>query len=193
MFVDTVIEYLKNKIQTENKFEKVFGLVDAFVDSSGNKFPTEYIGNGKFKPINISAYNGVVYFKKNGDVTNLNVTSQYNHRGNCDDIHSISIPLKIIAFKKKSELPTDCLYSDDYVAEQLLASLMSSNPNLKSTLNAMSVSVSWNAYSTNSILIWQSETSAENVDVNTNMACVSVDAVINIVIEKNCIQFDCQN
>jgi hypothetical protein len=192
MIVQTVIDYLQSKIKTSNIFEGVFGLSDSIVDSSGNKYPCEYIGNGKFKPININAFNGVVYFKKNGDVTNQDVTASFNNKGNCDKIFQIGIPLRVIAFKKKSELPIDCVYSDDYVAETLLAIMNDKHTGLRSSLNAMSCNVSWIAYSTNTILIWQSETTAETIDINTTMSCVAVDVIVSITIERNCIQYACQ-
>lgn len=190
ILIEKAVEHMQSKLIGTKIFEKVYQLVELLqADGQQATHPHEYVGNGVSKPISITAHNGVLYFRKNGTTTIYDSTTTDSFIG-CENIMQISIPIKIVAFKNKSKLPIDCIYSDDWLAEQIIVEVTTRNGALKMQTGASKCSINVNSFNTNSREILAMETN-EQLDVNTKIACCSVDVVVSITIDKNCFNKIC--
>src|SRR5690606_5139622 len=94
------------------------------------KYPAVYTGPA-FKQINISDYNGLAYFRKSETVRFEQTTGDEQVLA-CSTIHEVTIPLKLIASKLRTEI-TGCepRYAAEYLAEVLVQGLAGRSKSLQ--------------------------------------------------------------
>ena len=190
MVFQKVIEHISDKLFGLNLFERVYELAELMENSEGKKLPHEYISKGTYKPISVTSFNGVSYIRKNGNIKNSDVSDESIVA--CANLMRIEIPLRVLAYKKKSELPIDCKFSDDWLAERMIPVLTSKSGTLKQAIGAMKVSIDFESYNTDSKEVLSQETNFdEQADVNSKLACVSIDVNVSITIERNCFNTLC--
>lgn len=190
MVFQKVIEHIADKLVGLDLFEKVYELAEIMENSEGKKLPHEYVSKGKYKPITVTSFNGVAYIRKNGVITNTDASDESIVA--CANLMRIEIPLRVLAYKKKSELPIDCKFSDDWLAERMIPVLTSKSGTLKQAIGAMKVSIDFESYNTDSKEVLSQETNFdEQADVNSKLACVSIDVNVSITIERNCFNTLC--
>ena len=152
MLVEKTIEHLMSKVIGLKLFEMVYGLTELLKVGESGQRPHFYVGNGESKPIQISAFNGVVYFRKNGNITNTDASGE-SFVG-CENLLRVIIPIKLIAIKNRTKLPTDCAYTDDWLAEKIVVEITNKNGALKISTGAAKCEVNAPTWNTNSREIW---------------------------------------
>ena len=188
--IKEAIEFIVQKLTDTNLFEKVYSQVELVTNSDNKTIPAIYISNGKYKPIEYSANNGTAYFRKNGKITIVETESQ-NYVG-CESFYQITIPLKLVVYKKKNKLPIDCSYTEDLLAETIIAYLSNNLVGWKGTINAQRFSIEFTSIDTDSLAVWNEETNnVEQGDINYDIACVSFEVSLIIIANKKCLTDMC--
>lgn len=184
------IEYLANKIQSIGLFENVYSLVEIVSNSEGRSFPAIYSTNGKYNVIHYSFNNGTAYLRKNGVIQFTEIEG--DSFVGCSYYHQINIPLMLVVFKNKSKLPIDCSYSEELLAETIISYLTNNTKDARQTLFARQFKVLFNSINTDSASVWETETNdVEQKDVNYNIACVSFDITLQILVDPKCMNNFC--
>lgn len=190
MVFQKVIEHISDKLVGLNLFEKVYELVEIMEDSEGKKFPHYYTSKGVYKPVSTTSFNGMAYLRKRGAITNTDVSDESPVA--CDNLMRITIPLKVVAYKNKAKLPIDCKFSDDWMAERMIPVLTTKSGTLKQSIGANKISIGFESYNTDSKQVLLEETNFdEQKDVNSKIACVSIDVVVSITIDRGCFNTLC--
>lgn len=185
MVFQKVIEHIADKLIGLDLFEKVYELAEIMENAEGKRLPHEYVSNGKYKPISVTSFNGVAYIRKNGTIKNSDVSDESITP--CANLMRIEIPLKVVAYKNKVKLPIDCKFSDDWLAERMIPVLTTKSGTLKQSIGANKISIGFDSYNTDSKQVLSEETNFdEQADVNSKIACVSIDVNVSITIERNC-------
>ena len=187
--LQTIIPYLNVYLTASTYFEKNFGLIEIVKNAKGKEGPKEYCNNGEWKEVsNFDNFNGISYWRKNGDVTN----EDFNIDISCDKFLRINIPLKLICAIPKKKTSKDDAYTPDRIINDLTKLLIHSSGSLKTSLKAMRVNVHVPSYKTSSQEIFDSE--YKNVSakgINFKWAYFSMDISILIEIKKDCFDDNC--
>lgn len=190
MVFQKVIEHISDKLIGLDLFEKVYELVEIMENSEGKRLPHEYISKGSYKPISVTSFNGVAYIRKNGVITNTDASDESLVA--CSNLMRITVPLKIVAYKNKAKLPIDCKFSDDWLAERVIPAITTKSGTLKQSIGANKISIGFDSYNTDSKQVLSEETNfEEKSDVNSKIACVSIDLSVIITIDRNCFNTLC--
>lgn len=185
------IEYIANKIQAMGLFEKVYSLVEIVTNPEGRAFPAVYSGNGKYSIIHYSFNNGTAYLRKNGSITFSD--SDVESYNGCSNYQRAFIPLVLVAFKQKSKLPIDCSYSEELLAETIMAYLANNVKDAKQSINVKQFKLSFIDVNTNSAEVWNNETAnIEQVDINYDIACVSFLLQLEMIVDVKCLNNFCE-
>ena len=188
--IKEAIEYLANKVQAMNLFEKVYSLVEIVNDADGKSFPAVYNSNGKYQIIHYSFNNGTAYIRKNG-VMQLSTIDVESYVG-CTIYYRMSMPIKLVVFKKKNKLPIDCSYSEDVLSETILSYLINNTNDARQVLNIKQFNINFNSINSDSANVWDSETQGiEQKDINFDIACVSFDIDLELVVDPSCLTNMC--
>lgn len=188
--LQTIIPYLNNYLSSSIYFKKNFGLIELIKNAKGQESPKEYCSDGEWKEVsNFDSYNGVSYWRKNGDVS----LEEFSVDISCDKFLRINVPLKLIAVIPKKKGSADDAYSSERIINDLIKLVSQSSASLKASLKAMRVNISIPSYSTNSQQVFDTEykkVSAKNI--NFNWAYFSINTQITIEIKKDCIIDACE-
>ena len=184
------IEYIKSKLEQLNLFEKVYSQVEIVTDADGKSFPAVYSSNGKYEIIKYSLNNGTAYIRKDGNIV-ITESTEETYVG-CKTYHVMVIPILIFAFKRKDKLPIDCSYSEDLLAETIYAQLTNETSDYHQSINAKKLKVLIQNINTNSSDVWKNETEKiEQIDVNYDIACISLTGEIQITMDSKCLTKIC--
>jgi len=184
------IEYIAQKLRDMNLFEKVYSQVELVVNADDKRIPAYYTSNGKYKPIEYSANNGTAYIRKSSQI-NINESATETYVG-CETYLLITIPTRLVAYKKKSELPVDCSYTEDLLAESIMSYLSNNIKDFKSTINANRLDVQFVTIETDSNLVWTTEVGGiDQQDIPYDIACIAIDFNIILLANPKCLTSIC--
>lgn len=189
--IKNIIEYLNCQLSSLNLFEKQFSLCERI--TKGDKiFPAEYKSKGEYVQINnFDKYNGVSYFRKNGDIS---ISDETNTTTSCGILKKISIPLLLICVIPRKKIEVDNNYTEDYIANKVLKSIITKSGILKQSLKARNIDINVDAYSTDSIkIIDQEYSNIQKADINHKFIYISSEISVSIIIDKKCINDCCEN
>ena len=188
----SIIDYLNVELTTTNLFEEIYCLAE-LVKNSEDKFrPMVYSGKGEFVQVNdFDFYNGMGYWRKNGDVSINDITSE-SSLVSCATYLQIQYPLKFVCCIPKDKLPLDDQYTDDDIDNDIIGIISGNNNPIKTAIKAQSVRVVPEKYTSNNYEIISTEYQGiDSVDINYKFAYLSVDFNVVVVINKNCIPKNC--
>ena len=120
--IQEAIQFIAGKIESLGLFEKVYSQVELIINTDNKKIPAVYIAKGKYKPLDYSANNGTAYLRKASQVQIID--SAVETYIGCDTYLQFTIPIRLVAFKKKDKLPIDCSYTEDFLAEAIIYHLV---------------------------------------------------------------------
>ena len=188
--ISEAIEFLSSKLIELNLFEKVYSQVELITNSDDKKIPAVYISDGKYKPIDYSANNGTAYIRKSSLITIAE--SPLDSTIGCETLTILNIPIRIVAYKKKSKLPFDCSYTEDILAETIISFLSNNTKQFKSVIQAQKVELIFNSIDTDSYQVWATETAGLlQQDVNYDIACIGIEVYIRITTNLKCLNTYC--
>lgn len=188
--IESIVSYLKTVLEASDYFEKVFPLCE-IRENPNEKKPAHYKCKGQYEDINIDHENGLAYFLRDGDPS-FSVYTGAMLTDSCATYLTVRYPLKAILTVPKAKLPTDDEYTEDRIAQSLIALIGDNTAALKVTLNAKEVSFFIPKYSTHKmgILREQYGTTATN-EPNYKLAYLSLSITAEVVIDEDCIEPEC--
>lgn len=185
-----IIEYLQSKLLSTDYFQKVWTLC-VLKESGDKKEPLHYIGKGNYESVrNFDHFNGSAYFRKNGDITIIKADEETTR--SCQDAIRITFPVKAIICIPREKVRFDDEYADDLTAQSIMRLLASKSTHIRNQIRAFKVSVLVTKYSTDTLRILNEEISPVENDINYNLIYMSMDLNIEVVIDKNCIEDECE-
>lgn len=185
-----IIEYLQSKFLSTDYFEKVWTLC-VLKEGDGKKEPFHYIGKGNYESVrNFDHFKGSAYFRKNGDITIVKAEEEISR--SCQDAVRITFPVKAIICIPRDKVKFDDEYAEDLTAQSIIKLLASKSTHIRNQIKAFKVSVLATRYSTDTLRILNEEISPVTTDINYNLIYMSIDLNIEVVIDKNCIEDECE-
>ena len=186
-----IIDLLNVGLLATNYFEQLYCLAELIKRGDGSR-PVLYSSQGEFTQVNdFDNYNGLGYWRKNGDV-NIGEVDQALNTVSCATFLQYDFPLKFVCCIPKDKLPIDDQYTDDDIANEMIVALSGNNNPAKTAIKAQSVRVFAQKYTSNNQEVIAGEyPGMDNVDINYKFAYLSIDFNIQVIINKNCIQSRC--
>jgi len=187
--LEAIIPYLNAFLKATKYFEKNLGLVEIITDPKGKASPKEYCSGGEWKEVsNFDKYNGVSYWRKDGDQTQEEIESDVS----CDKFLRLNIPLKLIVATPKKRTKKDDAYSDERIANDIIKILVHSAALLKPTLKARRINITVPSYDTNNTTVFNGEYSnVGRTDINYKWSYLSLNVLVVIEIKKDCMNNSC--
>lgn len=187
-----IIDQLNVLLLATNYFEQLYCLAELVKDGKGDTRPLLYDTKGEFVQVNnFDFYNGMGYWRKNGDV-NISVVDDERQVTACATILEYQFPLKFVCCIPKDKLPIDDQYTDDGIANEMLIALSGNNNTIKTAINAIKVNVIPQRYTSNNQEILSGEyPGIEVVDINYKFSYLSLDFNVQVLINKTCINPNC--
>ncbi len=180
--IKDLVCFMQDRIACMELYQSVHGLARQLTDGDGKMYPGIYSGNGKYRPLEYSQVSGMVYFRKNGDVTSEDLEPDVP----CDRIAEYSIPLKLISFVRSDKLGLDDIYNDDRIAQSLDNAITARG--LKTAIGAKAASVKVESYSNDRVRIIEEEYSGQEFkDLHYSYSYLSMNLVAKIKTDKACI------
>jgi hypothetical protein len=134
-----IIDRLNQRLLVTNIFDQIYPLCE--LNANGNdKAWVHYIGNGQAEVVtNFDAHNGTIFWAKNGKVNmfkseNIKVKS-------CDVLYQTSYPLTAYVVVRKSNLPCDDAYSEDFIASQVINAISGFDVEFKEQMHLITYEV----------------------------------------------------
>ena len=87
-------------------------------------------------------------------------------------------------------MPNDSAFSDDDLAESVISAVIGRSAQLKLSVGAFLAEITTSGWDTDSRRVWNEETN-EQRDVNTTIACCSVDVNVSFIIDMKCLKTLC--
>lgn len=192
--IKQVIQFLNLSLAQTNYFQQQFELCELLPRSDDQTTPKQYCTKGEWKEVsNFDSYNGVSYFRKNGDIK----SEQQDENDSliaCSVFNKITIPLKLIAVIPREKLTIDDAYSDDRTIQSLIAFIEADTASLKTSIKAKSVYLTIDSWTTDNQSILEGEYSKINKkDINYKFIYCSIDLTAEIIINQECIIKECEN
>ena len=188
-----IITYLQAILQAAGYFEKVFPLCVLKENRTNRDIqPFHYTGNGQLEPCNdFDHFNGSAYFRKNGDPS----LSKYEGAligTSCSDAVTIKFPLKLVLCIPRKSLSCDNEYANDLLAQTLVNLLQAKSTKLRKTLNAYNTAILVTAYCDDTFKLLKEEGDSNVTrDINYTLVYMSMNIDVEVIIDKNCIQTEC--
>lgn len=180
-----IICHLVDKVQATDYFEKVFPFVELLA-----KGPAEYIGKGQYSDVTrFDHYNGMAYFRKNGDA----ITSRLERDGvPCGMWLNIETPMRMVACVPKAKLEEDDAFADEYIAETFTKVLSFEGGALVSDIKASYLSSIPVRVVTDNKSVLSQEYDGTLEEINFSYAYLAIDFNVTVQIKSDCIT-DCNN
>ncbi len=179
--IDLITTYLSEKITSLGLFKKIIPLVEIIFDEAEKSFPAQYCGKGEYKHVSdFDRNNGLIYFRKNGNVSSDN--SDTNSIGSENEI-KITVPIKaVFAIRKDTIKALDNSYVDDKMSLNIIATLTSNNiKSLRQSLKVSNVSIVVQNWNTDRVKVWEDE--YKNIPMEMPFEYVYASVDFNVVIE----------
>lgn len=188
--LEAIINYLNQKLVQSGLFERVFCLAELHTDATGQTAPRMYIAEGELEHVTEpDKYKGMCYWRKVGD-TSVGVQRRANSVPCREDIE-FSHRLKLVCLIPRDALDKDDAYSDERVAESLIADLTESKQ-LKTQLNATRVSISVSSYQTDNTTLLSAEYSnLKKRDFRYRFVYLALEVSAVVEINKSCLTQTC--
>jgi len=188
--IQAIVSYLQAVLVASNYFEKVYPLCE-ILENPNEKKPAHYKCLGQYEDINIDHENGTAYFLRDGDPT----YSPYSGNlitDSCSDFLTVKFPLKAILTVPKAKLSTDDEYTDDRIAQTLVALMGAQTYALKVSLNAKDINIFSPKYSTDKLRILKDQYGANATrEPNYKLAYLSLSLSVEVVVNSNCLTTEC--
>jgi hypothetical protein len=185
--IPVIVNNLGEKITATKIYSRVICFAEMSIDGDGKVQPKAYTSGGQL--INVSDFDnaaGVCYFRKNGKIQMQRSTDENTMRTSCEEVLSITIPLRFVGMVPKN-LFTDDAFTDDRIAFQIIKALEEKHAAIISELDARSVSIQVLDYDTDSINILREEYQGiERKDFNYSMSYIAINFQAVVVISKQC-------
>jgi len=184
--VEDIVTYMNNQLEPLNYFEEIECLAE-LLDFNEKVKPAVYSGKGQWKNIEIDNFNGISYWRKNGDVTNERIENVVG----CQELFEITVPLRMVGIIPRKKLSKDDQYAGDRVARTILKALEDNVMVLKTAIQANRASVEVDSYSTNAREIVTEEYDNEKV-VNFKRLYLAIEVSVVVEIQKDCLMAECE-
>lgn len=191
--IKEAITYLQAQVAATGMFTKIWGLCE-LINKDGKTYPAFYKGAGNYEDVShFDRNDGVVYFRKNGDVRVENVDSEFQTTSCGSNELKYVIPIRAVGIIRKTKLASDSPYAGEIFAEFLIAALQNTS-GLGIVLTATSAKSAVTSYSTNGNAILQNEYRLPSInEMNLRYSYISVDFELTIIKDINCIDSYCTN
>jgi len=187
-----IIEWLQAKLISTDYFEKVWELCVLKENiAEGIKEPMRYKGSNEYESVrNFDHKNGSAYFRKNGNITVARADEEMMR--SCSEMVKITFPIKAIICVPREKIRFDDEYAEDLLAQTVMKLVSDKSTAIKTQIKAYRVAVQVTSYSTDTVRILQEEMSPVKNDINYKLIYMSMDLNVEVVIDKNCIEDECE-
>lgn len=183
--VDEIVTYLNVQLQELNYFQESLCLCE-LLEYNDKRQPRLYSGKGQYKPIDIDSFNGISYWRRNGEVSKERLDSIVA----CDERMLLTIPLRLIAIVPRKKLSTDDAYAGDRMQNTILKALEDDVTSLKESIQAIRVSLEMTSCTDDAREIVTEEYDNEKAVLFENLYLrMDLDAVVDI--NKSCLLTEC--
>jgi|688.fasta_scaffold202111_3 hypothetical protein len=175
----TSIDYLNNKINEANIFDRIYGLCE-LIKSPNDNFWGYYIGNGQYESINnFDANNATLFWSKRSTV-NITKFDSLSTTG-CIQMYKTIFPLNLYVIANKSALICDNETSADWLANAIFKLISGKDSIFKKEISVSLFEVIPMSYSTE----------VKNIISNYNYATLEMKIDIEIVSssKESCYDF----
>lgn len=152
--------------------------------------PAEYCADGTYKHIDFDAHKGLVYYRKNGDVSVSKVDESTTPT--CDIYESHTFPLKLVMYAPKDYYDTDNAHIDDKLANNVKKAIQTSNDKtLNQTLKSSLASILVTDYTTdrNTVIGTEYQGAGAEVSIPFDKALISLDIEVKIEGKLSCFDY----
>lgn len=184
--IENIITYLDDKISALKLFSEQIGLCEIITETNlegeSKSYPAKYLGSGEYKSVgDFDLSDGLIYFRKTGNVTEEIAESQVACRTN----FVRNYPIRIIAAKKKD------IKDDEFIADTLFEEVRNtiegqSIKELKTLLKAVKVNILIEEYDTNRETIFDEEYEGLESPFPYELAFVAIDIIVEVTATKQC-------
>jgi hypothetical protein len=172
-FLRTIIERLNERLEVANIFDQLYPLCE--LNANGNeKAWVHYIGNGQAVVVtDFDSKQGTLFWSKTGKI---NITKSDNIKvRSCDIVYQTNIPLTAYAVVRKSHLPCDDAYAEDWVASRVVNALAGFDVEFKEQLHLITFEVIPKSY----------DNDVKSLPTNYEYATLTIDFDVTFQITTN--------
>lgn len=187
--VKQVFESLGDKLAGLQLFEKVFPLAE-IIDKVSGSFPAYYVGNGNYRPINLSEYAGVGYFRKEAPIQ-FNKSERESYVGS-EILEEATLPVRLVISVKKELLNIDTKFASSYLTEEMFRTFSGNFPVIasKAGVNDLQIEIK-NSEDDRLKIFAQEYTGSTLKEVPYDWIMLMLDMDVKLTFNKNCMQTFC--
>ena len=184
--VKQVYQYIGEQLRAMQLFEKIFPYAEIITTSHGLS-PVYYVGGGNYQPINLSAFAGCAYLRKNSAII-FQKSSQESLIGSVVNEDAI-IGIKLVAAIRKDAITLDQAFDSEIIIEEIFKRLSGRSSAMASCVGVKDAMIT----------IKNGETDREKIiigeygskDISFEWLIVSLDIEVTILFDKNCMTTLC--
>lgn len=182
-------DFIADKFREMKIFEKVFPFAE-LIQTQGGTFPGEYIGEGKFKPINLSAFAGLAYLRKTAPIRFEKSTTE--SLVGCEIIDLAFLQIRGIASMKKDLLPCDDQWASEFLIEECFRILSGRHRQLSESAYVSDGEIQIQSSESDIVKVLQDEYSGSIEEIPYDRAIIAIDMEIKLSFNKGCILKFCE-
>lgn len=187
--VKQVFEYLAEKLAALQMFELVIPIAE-IIDKMDGSFPAYYIGKGNYRPIDLSAYAGVGYFRKLS-AAQFAKSDRETFVGS-ETLEEVTIPVRLVLSIKKDILNIDTGFASSYLFEEMIRVFSGNHPLLADKAGVSDVEVLMKDSEDDRLKIFAQEYTGSTLrELPYDWIMVMVDMDVKLTFNKNCINKFC--
>lgn len=187
--VKQVFEYLAEKLAALQMFELVIPIAE-IIDKMDGSFPAYYIGKGNYRPIDLSGYAGVGYFRKLS-AAQFAKSDRETFVGS-ETLEEVTIPVRLVLSIKKDILNIDTGFASSYLFEEMIRVFSGNHPLLADKAGVSDVEVFMKDSEDDRLKIFAQEYTGSTLrELPYDWIMVMVDMDVKLTFNKNCINKFC--
>lgn len=189
--LEAIILYMNTKLRVLFPDFELKGLCELLPDPERDFVaPAEYCSDGNYEHIDFDKHKGVVYYRKNGDVSVSKLDESTTPT--CDIYESHTFPIKLVLYAPKDIYDTDNAHIDDKLANNVKKAIQTSNDKtLNQTLKSSLASILVTDYTTdrNTVIGTEYQGAGAEVKVGFDKALISLDLEVKIEGKLSCFEY----
>jgi len=195
---EVIVDYINSRIQSEFPyFEERKKLCEIIQEQNADgefiSYPAEYFTNGEYKQIDLDFYNGIIYYRMNGDTSISEVEDDYV--SGCDMMLEVKYPMRLVGSIKKDVFNDDDAYTDMQLAENISSIInTTSNRTIQQTYKLEQFKINVTSLNTNRAAIIGDEYNGLPIQIRYDRAYFAVEFETTIRLTQACFQaWSCGN
>jgi len=182
--------FIADKIRASKLFETVIDIAELY-DTAQGSYPVQYIGQGNYKPINISENNGLAYLRKLSPMRFGK--SPIESREVCDSQYEQAIiPIRILISIRKEKLGIDNAFASDYLAEEFFRILQGRSGELANSSEAIDAEILINEINDDRLHILSEEFAGAGRDIPYDYLLMTIDLDLVLQFNRACMAKFCE-